>query len=771
MRKSVGLKFLIFTSLLCSQCFSYGQTVGLVLSGGGAKGIAHIGVLKALEKNNIPIDYICGTSSGAIVGALYTAGYTPNQIERIFLSEKFSKVIQGEVEPKFNYLFKSNEDNASWINIAFDPKELKKTTLPTSIIGPKAIDLELMFLFAAAEAVAQENFDSLMIPFRCVASDIELKQSVVFREGNLSNAVRASMSYPFYFEPLSINDKVLFDGGLYNNFPSDVMIESFNPDYIIGSNVSTNEDPPDATDVISILRNMMISKSEYSLDSMCGVLIEPRTAVSTFSFDNLEGLPDSGYKATIEKLNEIKSLIPFERNQSEIQAKRDVFNKRKPDYSVKSIEINNLKKRQAAYAKEVLARKSKNGLDTARVRKNFYRLLNDDQVDFIFPSSVYNPELASYEINYSIKRSKAFDVDFGGVLSSSPINTGYVGLRYKLWRRYSYSLIANTYFGKFYNSAFLKARFDFPYIGGISVQPYYLLNRFNYFRSLSAFFELDRPSYLIQNENIYGLNLSKSAGSNGKIKLGALTGTLFDDYYQSEDFSASDIPDRTELNLWSASLNYTLNTLNYKQFANKGQLFSLTMRYSDAQELFLPGTTSSSPLNEQEHQWLDIHLNYENFYKQRGIVRFGYLLSAHYSDLGALSNYTSTALRLSSFSPIPESKTLFLESFKAFQYLALGHRFVFDINDRFDLRLEGYIFQPYARLNKIDETRFEIIRNLERRFTLASSSLVYQSPVGPISVALNYYFNNPEIPVIERRPFTFIFQFGYTIFNKRAVFD
>ena len=212
-----------------------------------------------------------------------------------------------------------------------------------------------MFLFAAAEAVAQENFDSLMIPFRCVASDIELKQSVVFREGNLSNAVRASMSYPFYFEPLSINDKVLFDGGLYNNFPSDVMIESFNPDYIIGSNVSTNEDPPDATDVISILRNMMISKSEYSLDSMCGVLIEPRTAVSTFSFDNLEGLPDSGYKATIEKLNEIKSLIPFERNQSEIQAKRDVFNKRKPDYSVKSIEINNLKKRQAAYAKEVVA--------------------------------------------------------------------------------------------------------------------------------------------------------------------------------------------------------------------------------------------------------------------------------------------------------------------------------------------------------------------------------------------------------------------------------
>jgi NTE family protein len=761
---------LFFTCLLACH-FSFAQKVGLVLSGGGAKGIAHIGVLQALEDNNIPIDFITGTSSGAIIGGLYAAGYTPDQIKEIFLSKKFSRVVQGIIDPEFNYFFEKDENSASWITIAFNPNELKKTTLPTSLIGPKAIDLELMYLFAQAEAVSANNFDNLMIPFRCVASDIELKEAVVFGSGNLTEAVRASMTYPFFFEPLSIENKVLFDGGLYNNFPADILMKEFNPDYLIGSNVSSNEDPPEERDVISILRNMMISKSSYNLDSTCGVMIEPKVSVGTFAFDNLDGLPDSGYKAASQKMNDIKQLIPLRRSPEEIKTMRASFNGQKPEYLVSEVTAKGIKKSQAHYVESVLERKKKQGLDQERLRKNFYRLVQDDQVDYLFPSSEYSAADSSYKVNLKVKKAKKFDVDFGGVLSSSPINTGFVGIRYKYWRRLSYSFQANTYFGKFYNSAFLKARIDIPDAGGWSLQPFYLLNRFNYFRSLSTFFELDRPSYLIQNENIYGLSVWKSASSNSVVKIEALAGLLFDDYYQTEEFSAADIPDRTEFRTMSSSFKYEYNTLNYKQFANQGSKVYLSARFSMADESFIPGTTSSSPITEKEHSWFDLHLDHINYYKQRGIVRFGYTFSAHYSDLRPLSNYTSTALRLSAFAPIPESRTLFLESFRAFQYLAFGHQFIFDINNRFDFRLEAYVFQPYARLNKIDEQRFEIVRNLERRFTLASSSLVYNSPVGPLSLSFNYYFNNPEIPVIERQPFSLIFQFGYTLFNRRAIMN
>lgn len=772
MLRNLLSRFLILCSLICLLQNSHAQKVGLVLSGGGAKGIAHIGVLRALEELEIPIDYISGTSSGAIVGALYASGYSPDQIEAIFLSEKFSRIIQGEIDAEFNYYFKNNETSASWVGISFDPKELKKTTLPTSLAAPKAFDLELMFLFARAGAVANDNFDNLMIPFRCLASDIENKESVVFRNGNLTQAVRASMSYPFYFEPLSFNNKVLFDGGLYNNFPSDIMVEDFNPDYIIGSNVSSNESPPEENDVISILRNMMISKSNYQVDSSCGVLIEPTTNVSSFSFENLEGLPDSGYAATYKKINELQELIPIRRSRDVFEQMRTDFNNKKPEFLVKQVVPEDIKKSQAHYAKEIMQRRgNKSGMNEDLLRRNFYRLLLDDQVNYIFPSSSYQARGSAFNVNLKLKPSKDFDVDFGGLLSSSPINTGYVGLKYRVWRNFSYSFHANTYFGKFYNSAFLKARIDIPYGGGWSLQPFYLLNRFNYFQSLSAFFELDRPSFIIQNENVYGLGLWKSAGSNGVLKFDVLNGSVFDDYYQAAKFSSNDIPDRTELKLWTGSIKYESNTLNFKQFANQGQRTMLAIRYSNADETFRPGTTSSSPLNEDIHSWFDVHFDHENFYKERGAIRFGYLISAHYSSLTPLSNYISTSLRMNAFAPIPESKTLFLESFRAFQYLAVGHRFVIDINNRFDFRLEAYIFQPYARLNRIDDTRFEVIRNLEKRFTLASSSLVYQSPLGPLSLSVNYYLNNPEIPVIDRRPLTFIFQFGYTLFNRRAIID
>ena len=680
-------------------------------------------------------------------------------------------MVQGIIEPEFNYYFKKDEESASWISIAFDPQELKKTTLPTSLVGPKGIDLELMYLFAQAEAVSQDNFDELMIPFRCVASDIEHKEAYLFKSGNLTQAVRASMTYPFFFEPLRIQNKVLFDGGLYNNFPADVMAEEFNPDFIIGSNVSSNEEPPEESDVISILRNMMISKSNYNVDTNCGVLIEPKVNVGTFSFDNLDGLPDSGYKATLIKLEDIKATIPFTRSDDEISSMRGAFNAKKPKFEVTDVVAEGLKKSQSHYSEIVMERKKQLGLDQERIRKNFYRLVQDGQVDYLFPSSEYLGADSIYRMNLRFKKAKKFDVEFGGILSSSPINTGFVGLRYKLWRRFSYNFYANTYFGKFYNSAFLKARIDIPDAGGWSIQPFYLLNRFNYFRSLSAFFELDRPSYLIQNENVYGLGLWKSASSNSVVRIEGLGGLLFDDYYQTEEFSAADILDRTEFRTLSGSIKYEFNTLNYKQFANQGNRFYLSVRYSKADETFIPGTTSSNPVSEKEHTWVDVHLDHTNYYKQRGIVRFGYTISAHYSDLRPLSNYTATSLRLNAFAPIPESKTLFLESFRAFQYVAFGHQFIFDINNRFDLRLEGYVFQPYARLNKIEEDRFEITRNLERRFTLASSSLIYNSPVGPLSLSFNYYFNNPEIPLIERQPFSLIFQFGYTIFNRRALSD
>src|ERR1051326_8108274 len=183
---------------------SFSQKVGVVLSGGGASGLAHIGVLKALEENNIPVDYITGTSIGAFVGAMYAIGYSPKQMEQIALSEDFNNQVYGNIDKKYVYYFKKKEPNASWISLKLSLDTAFETNLPTNIVNPATIDFALMEGMAPAIAAAKYNFDSLFIPFRCVAADIETKSTVVFHNGDLSEAVRASISYPFYLKPIKV---------------------------------------------------------------------------------------------------------------------------------------------------------------------------------------------------------------------------------------------------------------------------------------------------------------------------------------------------------------------------------------------------------------------------------------------------------------------------------------------------------------------------------------------------------------------------------------
>ncbi|MEJ6616216.1 MAG: patatin-like phospholipase family protein, partial [Crocinitomicaceae bacterium] len=270
------------------------ERIGLVLSGGGATGFAHIGVLKALEENDIPIDYITGTSAGALVGSMYAAGYSPEEIEAFVLGADFQLMVNGEVQPNQRFIFRETDSDASFFNLNFKIGAKIKKLLPTNFTSSTLLDYQMLKILGTVSASNGDDFDNLFVPFRCVASDVANKKSVVLKDGHLNEAVRASMSYPFYFKPIKINDILLFDGGLYNNFPADVMYKSFSPDFIIGSNVSFNADLPDPDDIISQLTNMLVSYSDYNLPCDYGLIIEPKTNVSTFDFKDVKDAIDDG---------------------------------------------------------------------------------------------------------------------------------------------------------------------------------------------------------------------------------------------------------------------------------------------------------------------------------------------------------------------------------------------------------------------------------------------------------------------------------------------
>ena len=216
MKKLLFIGYLLLATLSSLTA----QRVGLVLSGGGAKGITHIGVIKALEENGIPIDYVAGTSMGAIVGGMYAMGMSTDEMITVLKSSDFKNWSTGKIESEYKYYFRNADQKPKLMEMSFNINSLdsiykKQNFLPTNIISPHQMNYAFVPLSAQANAVSGGDFDKLFVPFRCVASDIYNKKAVVFRYGVLGDAIRASMTYPFMFKPIMIDNKLLFDVWLW----------------------------------------------------------------------------------------------------------------------------------------------------------------------------------------------------------------------------------------------------------------------------------------------------------------------------------------------------------------------------------------------------------------------------------------------------------------------------------------------------------------------------------------------------------------------------
>ena len=159
--------FFFITSLLLGQWVN-AQRVGVVLSGGGATGLAHVGVLMALEEAEIPIDYVTGTSAGALVGAMYSCGYSPAEIKAYILGGEYEKMASGELLPEQRFLLREDFPDASVINFPFAKDSIFKKSLPTNFITPAYMDYEMLRLFGVVGAQVGEDFDRLFVPYRCV---------------------------------------------------------------------------------------------------------------------------------------------------------------------------------------------------------------------------------------------------------------------------------------------------------------------------------------------------------------------------------------------------------------------------------------------------------------------------------------------------------------------------------------------------------------------------------------------------------------------------
>ncbi len=758
---------LIFVVLLVSISFvMQGQKVALVLSGGGAKGVTHVGVLKALEEHNIPIDYIAGTSMGAIVGGFYASGYSPEEIEAIITSDEFLKWATASVDENNTYLFKKNAPDASWVNINFKiDKESKKlkTKLPTNIIEPSQLDLLFLDFFAASAAVANYDFDSLFVPFRCVAADINADQAITIKEGQLSEAIRASMTFPFFFRPIRIDDKLLFDGGLYNNFPVDVALEEFHPDVIIGSKSVANYSIADEDDLMSLIQNMIVTSTDFTMPVGNSVLIEPDLPKINFlDFSKSQAFIDSGYLAAVEQMPAIESLIQRRINPETRCELRDQFNQKKLPVIIDTVIINGLKKNQQRYVSRLLKQRSKY-LTLNTFREEYFKLLSDDNIKNVYPALKNEPGSPFYSLNLDIQQADKFNVLFGGNLSSSAASAAFIGLSYRNFASNALEVYGNAYIGRFYSSGKLMLRGDFTAPVPFYLKIDYTYNHKDYFKNTIYFFEDSKPSYLIQNESHLSGELGIPAGTNGKVYGQYASGYVKDEYYQTNTFTKQDTSDVTYFDFLTPGVFFEINTFNRKQYADKGMGLFIGLKYIGGREKTIPGSTSEHTGETffADHSWFRFKLVYDAYLLKFGHATFGFYSELLLSNQGPFQNYTATMLMTPAFEPIPEMTTFYLPNYRANNFAAIGLKGIFNVFKQLNIRLEGYVFQPYEEFQPEDDGSVSRKKELSNRSVILSAALVYHLPIGPVSLSFNYYDRAED-------DFSVMFNIGYILFNKGA---
>lgn len=680
------------------------QKVGLVLSGGGAKGMAHIGVIRALEENGIPIDYITGTSIGAVIGSLYAMGFSPDEMETLIRSDDFKNWYMGSKDMEYQFYFKQNPPTPSLISAQIAIRDSMTVIRPmvNSVVDPLQMNLAFVDVFSGASAACHNNFDNLFVPFRAVASDVFNKNSIILSKGDLGDAVRASMSFPFVFRPIRIDSVIAYDGGIYDNFPVDVMIRDFHPDFIVGSVVAVAPDAPeieipDEYDLMGQVRSMIVQKSDYSLDPKQGVKVEfDLSNVGLLDFHKLDEVSDMGYRNTMLLIDSIRDRVSARCDTLELRKRRESFKRRVPELVFGDIEVSGTNQAQQRYVvKELNARNGRFSFED--FKQGYFKLLSDDAISEIVPGTEYSEKDSTFRLKLNVKLDDHPTFTLGGGLSTSVSSQMYGSVSYSHIGEASESYLLEGQFGRSYNNAQFLARIDMATIIPMSLSVQMAYNNMNYFRSGQFIFSSDKfmPA-LNKSIELFGkIKMSRPFLNNYKAVFSIGIAHHKDYYSQSSSVDLREFRyDCNRHNILGGSVSFIGNTLNTTQYATSGHSTVLKAFIGTENDLFRPRNEYSSAYHSTDRSWLQMSATLEHYIKMNSHITLGTLFEAYYSSRNFSTNYQATLMQAGSFRPTANSKFMFDPDFTANAYFAAGLKPIWIINNIFHLRSELYLFQP-----------------------------------------------------------------------------
>ncbi|RZJ78127.1 MAG: patatin, partial [Flavobacterium sp.] len=519
-----------------------------------------------------------------------------------------------------------------------------------------------------------------------------------------------------------------------------------------------------------LLVYMFLSKSDSTLVGENGVYIQPDLAdYSVTNFAPVAEIIKKGYDATMADMENIKSRISRRVSKEELTTKRQAFNLRKPDLKFSTVKVSGVNSPQKKYV-ERLFKSDQLTFNLDDIRRGFYKLVADETFETVYPKIAYEPLSDSYSFEIVAQPKKSLKIDFGGNISSRPISNVFLGLQYSYLNRKAYTFGANVYSGRFYESAQLNGRIDYPSGLPLFLAAEITYNHWNYYNTSQIFIENPKPTYIEQGDRKIDLKLGMPLNRNARLVANIAFINNNDNYSPTNTFTVGDILDRTVFNGFRTGISFEKNSLNRKQYANRGKSWLVSANYNTGKENFTPGNILNNngslpdptPVQRKFREWGHIKISNENYFFHTRNYSLGYLVEGVASNQPLFLNYYATMLVSPAFYPLADSRSLFLENFRASSYLAGGLKNVFSLKRNFDFRLEAYTFIPYKEFEQNGPQAVRLTKSFSKLRYAGTAGLVYHTPVGPISFSYNLY-NDP----IKRNGV--LLHLGYLIYNKRSL--
>lgn len=722
------------------------EKVGLVLSGGGAKGIAHIGVIKALEDADIPVDYVTGTSMGAIVGSLYSCGWTPSQMLGLIESPGFKNWSTGTINRKNEFLASMPEATPKWIT--FNPGGPKNNNIfdhiiPTSLIGPIPMNLEFLELYSPYTEQCGENFNNLFVPFRCVTSDVYHKHKIVLGSGSLGDAVRASMSFPLVFKPIEIDSVLVYDGGIYDNFPVDVMRDTFHPDFIIGVSVSGPDGKPIPGDVYSQLEDMIIQNNDYDLPEKEGVKIQvPVLSFGVLDWGKAQEIYDIGYKTGLAMVDSIKKRLPARESLEEVNARRKEFAAKTPEVKFDSIAVTGATPSEEKYLKSLFEPGRKDGqvsqlINLNQVKAGYYRAVTENKLYNLLPQAKFNDDGKNVLLLEASVKSP-WSIGVGGWITSSSNSMLYLTAGYHTLNFNSLDIDLGGWLGQSYYAVQLKGRIAFRTFTPSYLELMGVVSRQKYYDTEILFYQSETPSYVNDAEKFVQLNYCWSMGHPAKGYVGLAYGRMANVFYpQTGSDYMPMYKDKTVYDVMAVKAGLELNTLNNQMYPSEGKEWLLDVILSHEDSKF-ENHAEGVVKKWHPHYNASAEILWRHYFSLHNNFKLGGMVNGMATFAELYQDYTSTMIHAPAFAPTPSTKNYFNVAFRSLSYVAAGIIPVWSPFSHAQLRGDFYAFCPVRYVDRRPDGLAYYDGWFRHPQFMGEVAAVYNLPFASLSLYVNY---------------------------------